>query len=922
MQRLYDFAFRTTGLMTLLKYLIETINKRLSLRTVLIVPFVLQIVGTVGLVGYLSFKNGQKSVNELVNQLMDEVSDRVDLHLDNYLTIPQKINQTTVDAIDLGLLNLKDFEKIGHFFWKQVRLHDVSYINYGLTTGEYAGAGYFDQDPNKITVSETSARTQGRNYIYATDSQGNRTKLKWVYANYDHRQEDWYIRVAQIGKPCWSLVYLWDEVPDYISINAAYPIYDKNRQFIGAIGVDLILLKLSEFLREIDLSPSARIFIVERDGLIIASSGDDRPFKLVAGRAKRLSATDSSDPLIQSTAKYLQQKFGNLKAFKTSQTLLFEAEGDRNFVRVLPWRDGYGLEWLVVTVVPESHFMTQINANNRTTIALCLVALGVSTGLGILTARWITKPILRINSAAKAIAAGELDQSIALERTDELGTLAQSFNSMATQIQASFTALEGTNQELEQKVQERTVSLAAAEAELRGIFEAMTELIFVVDRQGRYLKVMATQPGLLYAPSNLLLGRTISEVIPSDTAARFLGYIETVLEKQQPLKVEYSLNIDDHEFWFAANASPISADAVVWVARDISDRKQAEKDLQEKNEELARAIEQLQATQVELIQSEKMAALGQLIASIAHELNTPLGAIGASISNISRFLEQSFQQLPQLFRQLSPEQLDDFFTLLEIARQAEEPLSFRQERQLKRTLQQTLQEQGIERAETLAQTLSQMGIDLPREKETELAPLMRLLQAPNNTFILETAYNLSALQNNSQNTKLAVERASKIVLALKNYVRQDLTGRMVKASVTEGIDTVLTIYRDRLKRGIEVTKNYQNVPSIPCYPEELTQVWSNLISNAIGAMNEQGYLEIAVFERGDHVVVEITDSGCGIPGEIQDKIFTPFFTTKPVGEGSGLGLDIVRKIVEKHQGKIEFTSQPGNTKFSVSLPIG
>jgi C4-dicarboxylate-specific signal transduction histidine kinase len=339
-------------------------------------------------------------------------------------------------------------------------------------------------------------------------------------------------------------------------------------------------------------------------------------------------------------------------------------------------------------------------------------------------------------------------------------------------------------------------------------------------------------------------------------------------------------------------------------------------ELNEKNAYLQKTLQELQQTQTHLIQTEKMAVLGQLIAGIAHEINTPLGVIGAAIGNISYALEQSMQKLPELFQTLPSAQLADFFTLLEIASQPKEPLSFRQERQLKQQLQQELEARKIENADTLADSLSQMGI-LP----TDLGPLMPLLRATNNSLIVETAYHLFVVQNNSQNIMLAVERAAKIVFALKSYAHQDTRHEMVTASVTDGIDTVLMLYQNQIKQGIEMTKTYAPVPAILCYPQELTQVWSNLIHNAIQAMNYQGELAIAVSEQEHHVVVKITDSGCGIPPEFQDRIFEPFFTTKPVGEGCGLGLDIVRQIIAKHGGKIEVESQPGHTTFSVWLKI-
>jgi len=340
-----------------------------------------------------------------------------------------------------------------------------------------------------------------------------------------------------------------------------------------------------------------------------------------------------------------------------------------------------------------------------------------------------------------------------------------------------------------------------------------------------------------------------------------------------------------------------------------------ETQVEERTKELSQALDHLKATQQELIQSEKMAALGQLVAGIAHEINTPLGAIKASIGNISMALDNSLQQLPQLFRQLSSEQQVHFFNLLSATQQQPEILSFREERKLKRAFRQELETQGIEDADTVADNLVKMGFT------QNIASLMSLLQSANNALILEAAYNISMQKNNSENIKLAVERAAKIVFALKSYARQDQIGEMVKAQVTEGINVVLTIYHNQLKQGIEVSKDYAEVPLIFCYPEELNQVWTNLIHNAIQAMNNQGKLDIVVSEQDNCIVVQITDSGCGIPPEIQERIFEPFFTTKPAGEGSGLGLDIVRRIIDKHQGKIDVESQPGRTAFRVWLPI-
>ena len=340
-----------------------------------------------------------------------------------------------------------------------------------------------------------------------------------------------------------------------------------------------------------------------------------------------------------------------------------------------------------------------------------------------------------------------------------------------------------------------------------------------------------------------------------------------------------------------------------------------EEQVEQRTEKLSQTVQQLQTAQAEIIQSEKMAALGHLVAGIAHEVNTPLGAIKASISNINSNLEQSFKVLPQLLQQLSPQDVKQFCLLLDWATKPKGTISTREERQLRRKLEKKLTEQSLEFSYQLADTLSKMHIN------ESLEPILPLLKNPAATFIINSAYQLAGIQNNSRNISLATERAAKIVFALKTYIHQDNSDSKTKCDIRDSIDLVLTLYHNQIKRGIEVIKNYETIPEINCYAEELTQVWSNLIGNAIQGMNYQGTLNINTKEQDNYVVVEIEDTGSGIPKDIQEKIFEPFFTTKAPGEGSGLGLHIVQQIIEKHQGLIKFSSEIGYTKFSVWLPI-
>lgn len=431
--------------------------RKVSLRTLLIVPFVLQLFAVVGLVGWLSYENGRKAVNHLATKLQDELGARVHHELNEYLATPIQVNEMNRQAIQLGILNVQDLDNLRRHFWKQMKVYPtLGYLNFGTTGNLFLGVGR--EDDGMLYLELMKEADNGRYQRYNLDNQGNPTTLI-TREDYPYKEDAWYSNAVKASQPIWSSIYQWGDRPEIISISSSYPLYNNKNQLIGVIGIDLILSQISNFLKSLKVSPSIKIFIIERDGLIVASSSSENPYVKVDGQAQRLKASESRDPLIQTTAKQLIKQFGRLDAIETPQHFNFKCDHEMIFARVIPWQDKFGLNWLIVMAIPESDFMAEIHANTQRTILLSIVALAIATGVGIAIARAITQPILQVNKASQNMAKGQLNQQVEAPEIIELEELATSFNRMAEQLKEAFETLE-------EKVQDRTAELAVANAEI------------------------------------------------------------------------------------------------------------------------------------------------------------------------------------------------------------------------------------------------------------------------------------------------------------------------------------------------------------------------------------------------------------------------------------------------------------------------
>ena len=322
-----------------------------------------------------------------------------------------------------------------------------------------------------------------------------------------------------------------------------------------------------------------------------------------------------------------------------------------------------------------------------------------------------------------------------------------------------------------------------------------------------------------------------------------------------------------------------------------------------------------------LRQSEKLATLGRLSAGMAHELNNPAAAAqrgAAQLQQTFSGLQQTNLRLGKL--NLSDAQLQSLLALDALAQaRGKKPLDMdalaRSDKEAE--LESWLDERGVANAWEIAPSLSNLGYD-----RSELTSLMADFDSVQFPTIIDWLNCSSVIYSLVEEIGQGAGRIAEIVKALKAYAYLD-QAPIQSVDLHEGLDNTLIILRSKLQPGVIVHRQYAaDLPRIEAYGSELNQVWTNIIDNAIDAMNGKGEITLRTRHDDQWAIVEIEDSGPGIPQAILPNIFDPFFTTKPPGQGTGLGLNISHSIiVQKHKGRIDVISQPGKTRFEVRLPL-
>jgi PAS domain S-box-containing protein len=543
-------------------------NRKFLLRTTLVVPFVFQIVAAVGLTGWLSFINGQKAVNDLATQLRSEATARVEQRLNNYLKIPHLINQINADDVRLGKLNLQNTTLLERHFWQQIqRFPSASYIYVGTEQAQFSGAEQVAG--GRPHVAFWSGKSPDRTFqTYATDEQGKRQNLISKVENYDLLKRPWYNAAKAAQRAVWGNVYVWSAPYANLALPAVYPFYNSQGRLAAVFAVDLSLRDIQTFLSSLEVSTRGEVFILERNGLLVSSSIAAPLFAEVNGEQQRLPAMQSQSSLIRGTTQFLTQEFGNLAGIDQPQQLSFKLNGERQLLQVTPYRDDFGIDWLIAVVIPEADFMQQINANTRNTVLLCLVALGLAIGTGYLTARRISRPLLHLAQAVNQLSQGNLNQRVKPSAITEVDTLAKSFNSMAGQLQESFNALK--------RSEERFRSLVdnVPGAIYRGYYDADWTMEYISNE----IEAISGYPASDFIQNQV---RTYNSVIHADDRDLMEVIINHGIATQEPYILDYRvLHRDGSIRWvyeqgqavFDDNDNLLHLDGAIF---DITERKAA-----------------------------------------------------------------------------------------------------------------------------------------------------------------------------------------------------------------------------------------------------------------------------------------------------------------------------------------------------------
>jgi PAS domain S-box-containing protein len=566
------------------------------------------------------------------------------------------------------------------------------------------------------------------------------------------------------------------------------------------------------------------------------------------------------------------------------------------------------MRWGVIAEMEKTEAFAPLEKLRQIFFLGLLMTVVMAGELGIFLAKVITRPLYRLQTGIEIIGRGNLDYKVGVSSNDEIGQLSRAFDAMTENLRNKTISVEMLNKEISErkKVEE---DLRKNEGKYRILFESSSDALMTLSPfTGRFLSAN-------HAMAEMFRFRNVDEILslgPWDlsperqpdgrlSSEKAREMIATAL-REGSLFFEWThKRVDGEEF--PATVLLTRLDMVTEVfflatVRDITQQRQDEQRFIESQRTLKEQAEQLDAAlkealrsrevlesmlddnnaardnlmkanqdlnnmQDKLVRSEKMASIGQLAAGVAHEINNPVGFISSNLEVMTGYVEAYLKVLGLLGK-----------------------------------VEASAKRKAWE------------------EVEAAMAEIERLKESVNFAYMVEDSRRLI------EQSRGGMERIEKIVSDLKTFAREETQWLEDPVKIEDVLEAALGITQNELKYCTELRKKYGDTPQVRCNAQKMGQVFVNLLVNAAQAIPEKGIIEIRTYEKGGHVCVDISDTGCGIPPENLARVFDPFFTTKPAGKGIGLGLSISYEIVRKQRGEIGVVSEVGKgTTFTVMIPL-
>ena len=859
--------------------------KGVPLSCILVALFLLQILLAVGLTAYLSINNGQKAVNEVASELRRQVANRVEQNLQTYLSTPRQILSSNQNVIDIGLLKMENLATWESYLIKQLEIFpDAIALTASNEQQEHLAIQKLNDRQFLLRFADKS--TGYDLYTYRIDRQGQRTQLPEVIKNYDARSRPDYQAAVTAKKFSFSQIFTPLTEPTLL-ISASQPIYNSQGQLLGVNSTLTHISQIGDLLQNIKVGKSGQVFIIERSGLLVASSTTEEPFRVQNGKPIRLAASQSGNSFTQASAKYLATKFSNFDQIQSLQQLDFFFDGKRQFLEVTPLQCEPNVNWLIIVAVSEADFIEQIDRNTQTTIFLCLGGLGLATLLGIVTARWITQPILYFSTVTKDLAdfTNSEDSVVIVQGIKELEVLGGSFNEMMQQLRKTFSVLSTKNEELELQVKQRTQEL---KQEIQERINSERRL----DQHNQALAELANHraisQGNLETAFKIITQKAANALEVERVGVWLFNGDRTKLQcislyerRNQIHSAGLERNLADYPIYFKALASARTI-VVTDTRTDLRVQELSDELLEPKNI-------------ISLIDTSIWVG-GEVVGTVlCEQIETP---------RTWELSEQNFVSSIAEFVALTLEVCD--------RKRAESALR-----------------EAKEAAEVANRAKSTFLGNISHDLRTPLSSMLGITEA-----LQDQVYGLVSPQQRQYLNML--ESSGKNLLELINQIL-DLTDiesskielQLAATSIQGLCDSSLSFVKHlAFQKNIQLSVQVpEELEPIQVDEPRIRQVFINLLTNAIKFTKEGGkvWIEVQPNSTNEYIFFSVVDTGIGMLSDDLFKLFQPFVQVENSSThrstGTGLGLVMVQKIVELHGGTVHAESQLGKgSRFTVKLP--